>query len=135
MVAHDEVDAQCLGIGDFINGFHAAVEHDDQAYSGLLGIVHSRERYTVSVVISVGDIVVDVRGELLQETVYQGYGRSAIYVVVAIHEYALLASQGLVDALYRCIHAIHQEGVVQVEQARTEEFLRLGSRLHSSLAQ
>ena len=43
MVAHDEVDTQALGIGDFFHCFYTAVEHDDQADSCLLGIVHPFE--------------------------------------------------------------------------------------------
>ena len=65
VVAHDEVNAQLLGIGNLIHCLHAAVEYDNELHAGLLGIVNPLERHAIPVVVAVGDVVVDVGGELL----------------------------------------------------------------------
>ena len=69
MVTHNEVDAQLFGISNLIHSLYAAVEHNHQFDTCLLGIVHSLDRYSIAVVVAVGDVVVYVCGKLLQKTI------------------------------------------------------------------
>ena len=60
VVADDEIDAKRFGIGYFLDGFDAAVEHDDKPYAGFCSKIHSLFRDAVPLFIPVGDVEVDV---------------------------------------------------------------------------
>ena len=65
MVADDEVDAPLLSIGYFLYRLDTAVEHDDELYLLLHCIVDALDTHAISLFISVGDIVFNVRVKLL----------------------------------------------------------------------
>ena len=67
VVADDEVDAFLFCVGHFVDGLYAAVEDDDELHACLGGIVHALVRDAISLVVSVGDGVVDVGVVLLNE--------------------------------------------------------------------
>ena len=60
VVADDEVDAKAFGVGNLLVGLDAAVEYNHQFYALLLGLVNSLYAHPVALLISVGDIVVDI---------------------------------------------------------------------------
>ena len=60
MVADNEVDAKTLGIGNLLVGLYAAVEDNHQFYALFLGLVDSLATHSVALLVSVGDIVVDI---------------------------------------------------------------------------
>ena len=139
VVADDEVDAQRAGIGDFVDGLDAAVEHDDKSDAHFGGVVHSLARDAIPLVIAVGDVEVHVRIELAQETVDQRHGGAAVDVVVAVDHDALLPPHGLVEAVDGRVHVVHQERIGQFGELGAEETARLGRRrdatVHEELAQ
>ena len=114
VVADDEVDAFLLGVGYLVGSLDAAVEHDDEADARLAGIVDALPRDAVAVFVAVGDVVVDVAVELLQEAVDQCHGGASVHVVVAIDEDAFLAAQGFVQSAHGLLHVLEEERVVQV---------------------
>ena len=57
----------------------------------------------------------------------------AVNVVVAIDQNLLLRGDGFADPLHGHIHILHQERIVEVIQARTEERARLLESLDSPL--
>ena len=114
MVADDEVYAKAFGIFYLLDGLDAAIEDDDEFNTCLLRKVYSLLAYSIALVIAVGDIVVDIGIELLQKLIHQCYSRAAVYVVIAVNENALLASHGIVEAIYGYIHILHQERINQV---------------------
>ena len=123
MVAYDEVDAETLGIGYFVNGLDAAVEDYDELYTRLLGIVDALLAHTVALVVTVGDVILDVGVELLYKLIHQRYSRASVYVVIAIHQDALLAPHSVVKAVDGQVHILHEERIDKVGQLRMEESL------------
>ena len=123
MVAYDEVDAETLGIGYFVNGLDTAVEDYDELYTRLLGIVDALLAHTVALVVTVGDVILDVGVELLYKLIHQRYCRASVHVVIAIHQDALLAPHGIVKAVDGQVHILHEERIDKVGQLRMEESL------------
>ena len=121
VVADDEVDALLAGIGDFLYRLDAAIQHDDQLHARLGGIVHSLHRHAVTFVVSVGDVVINVRVILLDEFIDQRHGRRAVHVIVSVNQYPFFSAHRPVEAFHCHIHVFHQEGVVQVGQLGSEE--------------
>ena len=125
MIADDEVDALLLGIGNLVGSLDATVEHDDKPHARLAGIIDTLARDAVAVVVAVGNVIVYVAGELLQEAIHECHCRATIHIVVAIDEDALLASEGFVEAVHGLLHVLKEERVVQVGELRTEELTRI----------
>ena len=128
MVADDEVDALFLSIGNLLDRLDAAVEHDNQSYACRLGEIHTFSADAVALLIAVGDVEIDVGCELLQESVDERHGRTTVDVVVAVHQYAFLASERPVQAVHGHPHVAKQEGVEQLAQLWAEETPSLGRR-------
>ena len=139
MIADDEVYAEFLGICYLFYGLDATVEHYNQFDTGLLGIFYSLSADAITLFLAVGDVVVDIGIELLQEFIDQCYRRTPVDVVVAIYHDALFAPHGVVQTVYRDVHVIHQEGVYQLVEHRTEEAFcrtfRLGATLYEQTGQ
>ena len=85
MVADDKVNAFFFGIGYLLYSFDAAIQYDNQSYTGFCGIVYPFGRYPVTFVVAVGDVIVNVRIELLNKLVDQCYGSSTVYVIISIN--------------------------------------------------
>ena len=94
-----------------------------------MGIVDAYLAHAISLVVTIRNVIFDVRIKLLQESVYQRHGRASINVIVAIHQDALLTPHRVVQPVNRHVHVFHQERVVKVGQLWMEETLRsaLGS--------
>ena len=133
VVADDEVDAQAFGVSDFLHCLDAAVEHDDEFHTGLVSVVHTFVRHSVAVFVAVGDVVVDVGAVLVEEFIDECHRRDTVHIVVAVDEDALLASEGLVQAVDRRLHVLEEEGIVQLSELRAEELLGLLHGLHAPL--
>ena len=133
VVADDEVDAFLPGISNFVYGLDAAVQHDDELHARLHGVVHSFVRHPVAFVVAVGDVIVDVRIELLDKLVDQCHGRGAVHVIVSVNQNTFFLSHSLVQARHGHVHVLHQERVVQVGQLRAEKLTCGGSRGNSAL--
>ena len=65
MVAYDEVYAKTLGIVNHVVSLNAAVEYDDELHAGVVGIVNAFLAHAIALVITVRDIIVYIRIELL----------------------------------------------------------------------
>ena len=96
MVADNEIDAFFFGVTDFFYRFNTTVQYDDQFYSGGVSVVYSFFRHTIPFIISVGDIIIDVRVELLKKFENKGDSRSAVHVIISIHQDTLFSSHGQV---------------------------------------
>ena len=122
VVTDNEVDAFLLGIRNLLYGFDAAVQYDDEFHACLHGVVHSFVGYPVTFVVAVGDVIVDVRIELLDKLVDQCHSGGTVYVIVSVNQNPFFLSHSLVQACHGHVHVLHQERVVQVGQLRAEEF-------------
>ena len=123
MVANDEVDAETLCIGYLFNGLDATVKNNDELYARLLGIVNALLAYTISLIVAIGNIILDVGVELLYKLIHQRYRRASVYVVIAIHQDTLLAPHSVVKAVDGQVHILHEERIDKVGQLRMEESL------------
>ena len=65
MVADDEIYALTLGILDFLDSLNTAVEHNHQSYTSFFRMVYSFSADTIALLITVGDIILNVGIELL----------------------------------------------------------------------
>ena len=120
MIADNKVDALFLGIGYLLDGLDTAIEDNDQFNTSLLSIVYSFLTYAISLFITVGDIVFNVRIEPLQEFVHQRNSCASIYIVVAVHHDTLFASHCVIQTIHGHVHILHQEGINEVVELRTE---------------
>ena len=132
VVADDEVDALLAGIGNLVHGLDAAVQHDDELHARFHGVVHSFVRHPVAFVVAVGDVIVDVRIELLDKLVDQCHGSGTVHIIVSVNQNPFFLSHSLVQACHGHVHVLHQERVVQVGQLRAEEFPCGGSGLDAA---
>ena len=135
MIADDEIDATLLGIGDFFDGFDAAVQDDDEAHTGFIGVVDAAFRHPVPLFVTIGDIVVDVAVIATDEPIDQCHGGDAVNVIVAVDHDALLAGDGEVEAFDRHLHIVHEERVVQVGELRAEESACRGGCVDAAFAE
>ena len=133
VVADDEVDATLLGVVHLLHGLDAAVEGYHQLHPRLVGVVDALVRNAVTLAFAVRHVEVYVSVQLLQVAVKQRHGRRSVDIVVAINHDSLLFAYRLVDAVHRLSHALHQEGVVDLVESRTEEFACLLKRRHTPL--
>ena len=92
VVTDDEVDAQLFGVGNLLNGLDAAVKYDNQPHAGGMGVVHTLVADSISLLVAVRDIEINVCGELLQKAIDQCHRRATIHIVVSINKNAFLAS-------------------------------------------
>ena len=67
--------------------------------------------------------------------VEQRHGRGAVDVVVAVDEDPIPTLQREAEARHSGLHVLHEEGIVQLLEARMEEALRLLHRAHAALDQ
>ena len=123
MVADDEVYAKRLGILHLLDCLDAAIEDDDEFHTCFLGIVYTLVANSISLLVSVGNIIVDVGIELLQELVDQSDGGTSVDVVISIDKNPFLTSHGIVEPVYGHVHVLHQERVYQVGELWPEEAL------------
>ena len=121
MVADDEIDAQSLGVGNLLYGLDATVENNDEFHPRVLRILQSFAAHPITLIVAVGNVVVDVGVELLQELVHQSHGSASIDIVVAIYKDTLLPSHGVIEPVDGHIHILHEEGIDEVGELRTEE--------------
>ena len=121
VVADDDIDALVLGIADFLHGFDAAVEGDDQGVAVLPGPVDALVGDAVALVVAVGDVVFDVGVEIAYEGVHQGYSRGTVHVVVSVYHDPFLLGDSLLEPVYSPVHIFHQEGVVELGEVGLEE--------------
>ena len=70
VIADDEIDTKSLGIFYFLDSLDTTVEDDNQFDTCCMGKVYSFRAYSISLVITVVNIVFYVGIELLQELVY-----------------------------------------------------------------
>ena len=134
VVADDEIHAFLLRIDYFFRGFDATVQRDDESYALAGRMVDSLDGYAVAFGIPVGNVERQVLvSDVAEELVDQRHGRAAVDVVVAVDHDFLMVADGLLDARDRLVHVLHQEGVMEVGQARFEELLSLLKCVYASL--
>ena len=73
VIADDEVDAEFFGIGYLINGFDAAVEHNDESHAHFCRKFHSFARYTITLIVAIGDVVIYLRVVVANEFIDQSH--------------------------------------------------------------
>jgi len=133
VITDDEIYAKALGIFYLLDGLDATVKDDDEFDTRLMGKVDSLLAHSISLVVSVGYVVVDVGIELLQKLIYQGNGGAAIYVVVSIDEDALLAPHRIIEAVNGYVHVLHEEWIDEVGELRSEKPFRRRFRRDASM--
>ena len=114
VVADDEVYAQTLGIGNLFDSLNTAVEYYYQLDAFFCSIVQCFLTDTISLFVTIGNVIFDIRIELLQEFIHQSYRRTSIDIVVAVDHDALFAPHRIVESVYRHIHVVHQERINQL---------------------
>ena len=133
MVADDKVDAHLLRLSNLVDGLDATVEDDDQLHSCLGSMVEALLADAVALFVAVGDVILDVGVELLQEAKDQCYGSTSVDIVVTINHDALLAAHRVVQTVDGNIHVVHQERVDQLAEQWTQESLCCRLRAYATL--
>ena len=112
MVADYHFDSAGGCVLGFVNCLNAAVKRYDELEAALDGPVNALVRHSVTLVVPVGDVKIDVGGEASDKRKYQSHGGGAVHVVITVNQYLLTAADGLVQALYGYVHIFHQERIV-----------------------
>ena len=133
MIADDDVDAQLGCLLDHQHLLRPAVERDQQGTAALLGEVQCLVRDPAPLCVAVRDVKLEQRCDLSQVLVYQRHGGRTVDVIVAVDQYPLLIADRLIDPPDRCVHILHEEGIVQLAQSRLKEVLRLIDAPHPPL--
>ena len=136
VVANDEIDPLTLCIDNLLGSLDSAVQGDDQRDTLAGGVINTLARNTVSLRVAVGDIEREVFvSDLAQELVDQSHRSGSIHVIISVHHNLLAISDGLLHALNRLLHILHQEGIVQVSELRVEELTRSFYGVYASLCE
>ena len=61
VVAHDKVDSFLFGVCNLLDGLNSAVEHNYKFHSRRVGVVYSSFGNSIAILVSVGNVVVDVK--------------------------------------------------------------------------
>ena len=133
VITYNEIDATFLGISYFVDCLDATIEHNNKFYVPFCCLVYSFPAYSITLVVTVGNVVFDVGIELLQELVNQSYRRTSIYVVVTIDHDAFLASHSVVQTVNSHVHVVHEEWIDELVEHRTEESLSRRFRFDATL--
>ena len=64
MITDDEINSSLLSIGNLFYGFNTAIKDDNKFYTRFSGIINSLLTHPVTLIISVGDIIINVGIEL-----------------------------------------------------------------------
>ena len=112
MVADYHFDSAGGCVLGFVNCLDAAVKRYDELEAAFDGPVNTLVRHSVTLVVQVGDVEIDVGGEASDKRKYQSHGSGAVHVVITVNQYLLTAADGLVQALYGYVHIFHQERIV-----------------------
>ena len=64
MITDDEINSTLLSIGNLFYGFNTAIKDDNKFHTRFCGIINSLLTHPISLIISVGDIVINVRIKL-----------------------------------------------------------------------
>ena len=89
-------------------------------------------RDAIPLLVAVGDVGVDVGIILRKELIHECHGGTSVHVVVAIDEDSLLVGKGAIQPIHSALHIVHEEGIVEVGELRTEEAPHLAPRRKSS---
>src|SRR6056297_55192 len=121
MIAYDQINIVFRSVCCLIDGFDAAIKSNNQIIFFFYSIIKAFERYPVTFVIAVRNIIANVVIEAFKVVVYKRNRSSAINIVIAVNQDFLLVLQGFVQALNSLVHILHQKGIVQIVQAGTKK--------------
>ena len=131
VVADDHIYTLAARILHLVNGLDAAVQGDYQAHTVLKGVVYALEGHSVTFVVAVGNVEIDLVREAAEKGIHQSHGSGAVDIIVAIDEYRLTAADRLVKAFHSHVHVLHQERIVQIVKIGAEEGTGLVECLHA----
>ena len=135
VVADNHIDSLVAGVFHLFDGLDAAIQGDDQGETVVRGPVDAFVGDAVPLVISVRDVIVDLLRKTPQEGIDQGHRRGTIHIIIAIDQDLFALGNRLADPLHGGVHIGHQEGIVQIIQAGTEERAGLLEGLYAPLDQ
>ena len=121
MITNDKIYAKALGIFYLLDSFDAAIKDNNKFYTCFMGKVYSFQANTISFIVAIWYVVVDIRIELLQKLVHQCDCCASVYIVISVYENTFLASHCIVEAVYGYIHVFHQKWVDEVGELWTEK--------------
>jgi len=90
VVANNEFNAQRLGVLNLFHGLNAAVQGDDQRIFLIVCVINALMGNAIPFAVSVGNVISDVGGVLLQKLENECHRGRAVHVVITINQNALL---------------------------------------------
>ena len=109
------------------SSLNAAVECDHQFEAVVSRIVDAFVGDAIAFLVAVGDVELDLflLEEGLQVGVDHRNGCGAVHVVVSVDQHFLTLVNGANHSFYRLVHVLHEEGIVELGEGRTEESFSL----------
>ena len=114
MITDDKINPPTFGISYFLDGFNPAIERNNQRETVIGRIIDTFLGNTVSLIITIGDIIIDVGIKIVQKFVHQSYGRSAVDIIIAVDKDFLFGSHRFIEACDSLIHIFQQKRIVQI---------------------
>ncbi len=135
MVANNKIDTLLLGIIYFCDSFYATIKSNNEFHIRFLGIVDTLKRYAVSLVVSIGYVIVYIVGKSAQKLINQSNSGGTVHIVVSINKNSLFVTYSFFDTLHGKVHVRIQKRIVQVSQIRIKEIKSLIFSTYTPLQQ
>ena len=118
-----------------VDGFDSAVQGNDKVYVIVRCPVKGFIGEAVALVVSVRDIERNLLGESFDEGIDLRHSGGAVYIIVPVNKNLFPFRDCLMEPFHGLVHVFHQEWVVKVFQAGTEETAGILKGLYAALDQ
>ena len=125
VVTHNHINSPLLCILHLLHSLDAAVKCNKKGISTFMSPVNSLVGNAVPLIIPHRYVVLQILGKGTQECIYKRNCRCAVHIVVSVNQNFLVVLNSFVHTLYRLLHILHQERVMQHLEVWPEECPRL----------
>ena len=134
VIGDDDGHAQHLRQTDLLVVGDAAVHGDEQPVL-FRHLPHRIAIEAIALLMAGGDAEVRLRAHLPERLQHDGGGRHAVHIIVPVNDDGHARRHCLADDAHGLVHALHEEGIVQLGQIGVQEALRLFRRVDPAIAQ
>ena len=133
MVADNHIYTETPCELHLFHGLDSAIDSNDELEPSCRSPGNALGGDSIALVIAVRDVEIHLVGEAAYERMQESHSRSAVHVIVSIHQYFLSFTDCAVKPFHSRVHILHQERVVEIVQTGPEEGPGLLESLHSPL--
>ena len=135
MVTDDKIYSYRTGICHLLHRLNTTVQRNDESTALFLSGINTFGRDTITLGITIGDIIDEVIRKVTQEGIHERHCRGTIYIVIAVNHDPLMVIYCSAESVHSRAHVPHQERVMEAIQRRTDISAGLRSRADTSSRQ